>query len=122
MARVPKGQGNRSSPFPIDLYSQSLAKALEAAEADELLAVNLLLDIGNAYLQQPQLVPASTGYRRVLDVPMIKRAPKLRAYALANAGEILRRQGDVPEGERMLREALALLRREVTRWTRGARS
>jgi CHAT domain-containing protein/tetratricopeptide (TPR) repeat protein len=113
MDLVPKGQGSRSSAVPIDLYSQPLANALETAEADDLLAVNLLLDIGNAYFQQPQLGPALDRYQMVLARPEITTAPKLRAYALANAGEILRRQGDVAAGERMLREALALLRREA---------
>jgi CHAT domain-containing protein/tetratricopeptide (TPR) repeat protein len=108
LTSVPKGHTGGRSAIPADLYSPPLASALDAAEADQLLAVNLLLDIGNAYFQQPQLDPALDRYQAVLERPEIAGAPTLRAAALANAGEIDRHQGRTGEAERKLRESLSL--------------
>jgi len=105
--------GHRGNPVPADLYSESLAQDLAEAETDPALPVSLLLGIGNAYLRQPQPDPALNAYRQALGREETKKAPKLRAYALANAGEALRLKGEVDEAERDLTEALDLLKQHV---------
>jgi CHAT domain-containing protein/tetratricopeptide (TPR) repeat protein len=102
-----------ASPVAADLYSAPLARDLAAAEADPVLPAALLVDVGNAYLRQPQPEPALNAYRQALGRPELAAAPRLRGYALANAGEILRRQGAVDDAERALTEALDLLRRHA---------
>ena len=42
----------------LDLYSESTSEDLKEAEEDEHLVVKLLINIGNAYLRQPQMTPA----------------------------------------------------------------
>jgi len=108
LTRTPKGYTGRNDAVPVDLYSQALSTALDTAEADPLLTVTLLLDIGNAYFQQPQLDAALDRYRAVLDRPEIASAPRLRAYALANSAEIDRQRGRVDQAEQKLRDALVL--------------
>jgi CHAT domain-containing protein/tetratricopeptide (TPR) repeat protein len=108
LTSVPKGYTGRNDAIAADLYSPPLATALDAAEADPLLVVNLLLDIGNAYFEQPQLDAALDRYRAMLERPEIANAPLLRASALANSAEIDRQQGRIGEAEQKLREALGL--------------
>jgi CHAT domain-containing protein/tetratricopeptide (TPR) repeat protein len=108
LTRTPKGYVEHNDPVPPDLYSQELETALDAAEADPLLLATLLLDVGNAYFQQPQLDVALKRYRDVLDRPEIAGAPRLRAYALANSAEIDRQQGRTDQAEQKLSEALGL--------------
>jgi CHAT domain-containing protein/tetratricopeptide (TPR) repeat protein len=110
---VPKGFTGRMTAVPADLYSQPLASALDAAQADPQIVVHLLLDIGNAYFQQPQLEPALDRYRAALARPEIGGAPALRAYALANIAEIDRQQGRIADAEQKLREALSLFDRQA---------
>ncbi len=109
---VPKGFSGGNNAIPADLYSQPLAAALDAAEADPLIVVHLLLDIGNAYFQQPQLEAAMDRYRAVLARPEIPGAPMLRAFALANSAEIDRQQGRIAEAEQKLHESLSLFELE----------
>lgn len=94
-----------------DLYSPAVDQDLAAAVADPALAARLFVHQGNAYLQQPQEGPALEAYRQALQRPEIVQAPALRAYARANSGEILRRQGKVQEAETALTEAIDLLDR-----------
>lgn len=113
ITRVPKGFNVSSTAVPADLYSQPLANELASAENDPMLLVNLMIDIGNAYFQQPQLDVALDRYRSALARPEMAKAPRQRAYVLANTGEILRRQGAIEEAEKALRESLDLLRRDA---------
>lgn len=106
---VRKGYDGAAPTIP-DLYSDQLAADLAIAESDEALAVNLLIAIGNAYLQQPQPDPARNAYERALKRGEIASMPRLRGYALANLGEALRRLGERDRAEAQLNEALALLR------------
>lgn len=94
-----------------DLYSEATATDLATAEADPTLAVKLLINIGNAYLRQPQMDPARNAYERALEQDEIAAAPVLRAHALTHLGIIHRRQNRIDEAERALREALDLLDR-----------
>jgi tetratricopeptide (TPR) repeat protein len=85
-----KGKGYFvSNPEPVpDLYSAKVAQTLEVDENDPTLVVKLWLDIGNAYLQQPQEEPALNAYEQALQRPEINTNPVLKAYAIANIGEI----------------------------------
>jgi tetratricopeptide (TPR) repeat protein len=101
-----------SAPEPVpDLYSAKVAQTLESDENDSMLAVKLWLNIGNAYLQQPQERPALNAYEQALQCPEINTNPVLKAYALANIGEIYRRQGKIDDAEVKLNQALQLLDR-----------
>lgn len=94
-------------PLP-DLYTPRTERDLRAAETDPALAVQLLIDIGNAYLRQPQETPALNAYQQALARPESDRVPELRAQALTHIGVIQQRRGDVEEAETALREALDL--------------
>ncbi|OIO87625.1 MAG: hypothetical protein AUK03_17685 [Anaerolineae bacterium CG2_30_64_16] len=94
---------------PPDLYAASPSDDLSAAETDPVFAVRLLIDIGNAYLRQPQDAPAANAYEQALARPEIASAPLLRGYALAHLGIIRRRAGENVTAERLLNEALSLL-------------
>ncbi|NQE36837.1 CHAT domain-containing protein [Microcoleus asticus] len=99
-----------SAPEPVpDLYSAKVAQTLESDENDSTLVVKLWLDIGNAYLQQPQERPALNAYEQALQRPEINTNPVLKAYAIANIGEISRRQGKIDDAEVKLNQALRLL-------------
>ena len=111
LSRVSKEHTSTRATAPADLYSDRAPDDLAQAEADAALPANLLIAIGNAYLQQPQPAPARNAYERALARPEIASMPRLRAYALANLGEVFRRTGAVDDAERTLTEALNLLRR-----------
>ncbi len=100
--------GERESALSA-LYSPATALDLEAAEADPLLAVKLLINIGNAYLGQPQLAPALNAYEQALARPEIAQDPALQAHALTHVGIIRRRSGELESAGSMLAEALTLL-------------
>lgn len=108
-----KGKGYFvSDPEPVpDLYSAKVAQTLEVDENDPTLVVKLWLDIGNAYLQQPQEEPALNAYEQALQRPEINTNPVLKAYAIANIGEIYRRQDKIDDAEVKLNQALQLLDR-----------
>ena len=98
-----------SAPEPVpDLYSAKVAQTLEVDENDLTLAVKLWLNIGNAYLQQPQERPALNAYEQALQRPEINTNPLLKAYAIANIGEIYRRQDKIDDAEVKLNQALQL--------------
>jgi CHAT domain-containing protein/tetratricopeptide (TPR) repeat protein len=92
-----------------DLYTPAMADDLKQAEADRLLAVKLLINIGNAYLRQPQDDPALGVYRLALQRGEIVSAPALRAQALSAVGIIERRRGETLQAEKNLGEAIQLL-------------
>ncbi len=108
MGAVGKGFQVHDITVP-DLYRATVADDLDTAVKSSTLAVQLLINSGNAYLRQPQEDVALDRYRKALQRPEIEEAPVLRAYALANSGEILRRRGDVEEAEVRLSEAIRLL-------------
>jgi tetratricopeptide (TPR) repeat protein len=111
MGTVRKGFLPGAHSGPADVYSPQTARDLAAAEEDPALAVKVLINIGNAYAAQPQDGPALNAYRQALARPEIEREPRLKGFALANSGELLRRSGDDDGAERMLLDALALLGR-----------
>ena len=92
-----------------DLYSEAASEDLKEAEEDALLAVKLLINIGNAYLRQPQMRPALNAYQQALQRPEISAAPVLRAHALTHIAIIQRRQGKIEAAEGALHQALNLL-------------
>ena len=98
-----------------DLFSQAVATDLAAAEADVTLPVKLLINIGNAYLRQPQDTPALNAYEKALARPEIQHAPELRAHALTHIGIVQRRCGKVDEAEAALADALNLLDKHADR-------
>jgi tetratricopeptide (TPR) repeat protein len=122
LSQVSKGHTNNHSdspyaindPEPVpDLYSASVAASLEADENDATLVVKLWLDIGNAYLQQPQENPALNAYEHARKRPEIEKDLLLKAYALANIGEIYRRQDRIDEAETELNQAIQLFDRQA---------
>jgi tetratricopeptide (TPR) repeat protein len=115
MGAVRKGFLPGAHSGPADVYSPQTARDLEAAAADPALAVKVLINIGNAYAAQPQDGPALNAYRQALARPEIEREPRLKGFALANSGELLRRSGDDDAAEKMLVDALALLERTAER-------
>ena len=110
-----KGFSGRPDPIPADLYRESVARDLETEERDPTLLVRVLVNIGNGYFRQPQEVPALQFYELALQQPEIDKAPLLKGYALANYGELLRRQaspeqeGSLDKAESTLKSALALI-------------
>lgn len=108
LSQVGKGY-SVSDPEPVpDLYNAKVAETLEVDENDLTLVVKLWLNIGNAYLQQPQEKPALNAYQQALQRPEIDTNPVLKAYAIANIGEIYRRQDKIDDAEVKLNQALAL--------------
>ncbi len=96
-----------------DLYSEESAADLTEAEVDDTLAVKLLINIGNAYLRQPQVGPALNAYEQALQQAEILDAPTLHAHALTHIAIIRRRRGEIDQAEDALRKALALLDRHA---------
>lgn len=128
LSQVSKGYANSHSdspyaindPEPVpDLYSASVAASLEADENDATLVVKLWLNIGNAYLQQPQENPALNAYDHALKRPEIEKDLLLKAYTLANIGEIYRRQDRINEAETALNQAIQLFDRQADPLDKG---
>jgi CHAT domain-containing protein len=90
------------------LASPETIQNLAAAENDPLLAVKLLINIGNAYLRQPQEAPALNAYQQALARPEIGQSPGLQAQAMTHIGLIHRRLGDLALADTMLHQALDL--------------
>ncbi|MGK7948281.1 MAG: CHAT domain-containing protein [Xenococcaceae cyanobacterium] len=107
LSEVSKGFYSNPDPVP-DLYSAEVAETLEAEANDPALPIKLCLDIGNAYLRQPQEAPALKAYQQALQYPEIDRNLLLKAYAIANLGEIYRRQDNLELAETNIQEALEL--------------
>ena len=93
----------------LDLYSETTSDDIIEAEKDTLLAVKLLINIGNAYLRQPQMNPALNAYEQALNRPEITNAPTLRAHALTHIAIIERRSGDIDSAVQKLDQALDIL-------------
>ncbi len=96
------------------LYSPETAQDLATAEADPLLAVKLLINIGNAYLRQPQEYPALNAYEQALGRPEIGQDPMLQAQAMTHIGIIRRRLGELETAATQLSQALARLEQHAT--------
>jgi len=96
------------NPLP-DIYDDAIASDLATAENDPALPVRILLDIGNAYLSQPQERPALQAYQQALAYLATIDAPLLRGYVLANIGEIRRRDGALDSAVEALDEAVHLI-------------
>jgi len=92
----------------IDLPSPSLDDDLGAAENDPLLVAKLLIDVGNAYLRQPQPGPALNSYQLALERPEIEDAPLLKANALTGLAEAQRLQGEDNQALAAVDQALTL--------------
>ena len=108
---ISKGYGDvRDFTMP-DVYRPETFSEIHQAEADPQLATKLLIEIGNAYLRQPQEQPALNAYQQALDLSEINHDPELRAQALANIGEVLRRQGQPDLAETRLKEAIDVFKR-----------
>jgi CHAT domain-containing protein/tetratricopeptide (TPR) repeat protein len=93
----------------LDLYSEETSEDLIESENDPHLAVKLLINIGNAYLRQPQMNPALNAYEQALKRPEIVSAPLLRAHALTHIAIIHRRTGDIDAASNELNQALDIL-------------
>lgn len=111
--RIGKGLSRSRYANNADLYAEALNRDLEKAETDKMLMAGLLVDIGNAYFAQPQFAVAMGMYEAALARPEIGSNPRLRAYALSNLGECLRRQGKLQEAEQRLQEAFGILGQNV---------
>jgi tetratricopeptide (TPR) repeat protein len=108
LSQVSKGYAvSEPEPLP-DLYGAQVAESVEADETDPTLVVKLWLNVGNAYLQQPQENPALNAYEQALQRPEIQASPLLQAYVLANIGEIDRRQDRIDDAAVKLNQAIQL--------------
>jgi tetratricopeptide (TPR) repeat protein len=106
---IQTAKGFYSNPETIpDLYSAEVQKNLETAESEPSLAIWLWLNVGNAYLRQPQLSSALNAYQQARYRAETKANPLLTAYAIANIGEIHRRQRQLDLAEAELEQALQL--------------
>lgn len=107
---ITKGYDPRASTVDVpDLYTETTAPDLDQAEADPALAVKLLINIGNAYLLQPQDRPALNAYKQALRRPEIAVAPALYAHALTHLAILWRRRGHADQAATTLRRALDLM-------------
>ena len=70
LSQVSKGFYSNPHPVP-DLYSAEVAATLEAEANAPALPIKLCLDLGNAYLRQPQEAPALKAYQQALQYPEI---------------------------------------------------
>ena len=113
LGTVPKGFDISSSLVLPELYQATTARDLDVSQTDPALPVRLLINIGNAYLRQPQEQPALNAYEEALKRPEIADAPELRAYALTHIGLIKRRHDEVAVAETLLDEALSLLEKHA---------
>ena len=100
--------GARNPDVP-DLYIETTAQDLDQAETDPALAVKLLINIGNAYLLQPQERPALNAYKQALRRPEITAAPAQCAHALTHLAILWRRRGHADQAASTLRQALMLI-------------
>jgi len=108
LSQVSKGYAiSEPEPLP-DLYRAQVTESVEAEETDPTLVVKLWLNVGNAYLQQPQENPALNAYEQALKRPEIQKSPLLQAYVLANIGEVDRRQNRIDDAAVKLKQALQL--------------
>ncbi|MEM9151419.1 MAG: CHAT domain-containing protein [Cyanobacteria bacterium P01_F01_bin.3] len=94
---------------PPPIYTPQAAAELSTEEADPALAIRLRINVGNAYLHQPQEGPALTAYQAVLNDEHIEAHPLLKAYAIMYIGEIYRRRQQLDKAEVNLAEAVELL-------------
>jgi tetratricopeptide (TPR) repeat protein len=107
LSQVSEGFYTTPEAIP-DLYSATSPENLDANEQDPTLAIKLWLNLGNAYLRQPQMTAAREAYEHALRDPAIQPHLLLTAYATANIGEIHRRQRQLDLAETLLQQALQL--------------
>ncbi|UCC88682.1 MAG: hypothetical protein JSV81_05060, partial [Anaerolineales bacterium] len=100
--------GGRDLVTP-DLYEAATAQDLDQAEIDLALPVRLLINIGNAYLRQPQEAPALNAYQQALGRPEITHVPELQGHALTHIAIIHRRRDELETAAGTLGEALSVL-------------
>jgi CHAT domain-containing protein len=110
LSRVSKSFYGTPETIP-DLYDVKVAESLEAEVNDPTLPIKLWLSFGNAYLRHPQEGPALNAYQEALKYPEIVKNPLLKAYAIANIGEIHRRQNKLDIAETELNQALQLFQK-----------
>jgi tetratricopeptide (TPR) repeat protein len=107
LSQVSEGFYTTPEAIP-DLYSATSPESLDTNEQDPTLAIKLWLNLGNAYLRQPQVTAAREAYETALRDPAIQSHLLLTAYATANIGEIHRRQRQLDLAETLLQRALQL--------------
>jgi tetratricopeptide (TPR) repeat protein len=107
LSQVAKSFYGKPETIP-DLYNVKVAESLESEVNDLTLPIKLWLNEGNAYLRQSQEAPALNAYQEALKYPEITTNLLLKAYAIANIGEIRRRQDKLDLAETELNQALQL--------------
>ena len=91
----------------VDLPSAAVDEDLHEAEIDPRLVIKLLINVGNAYLRQPQPGPALSAYNLAIHRPEIDSAPLLKANALTGLAEAQRLQGENVRALAAVNQALA---------------
>ena len=93
-----------------DVYSPAVAESLELGLKADNLNIQLLINIGNSYFLQPQLLPALNAYEQVLAQTNIEASPLLKAQTLIKIGEIFRQQKKVNEVQEKVQNALVIFK------------
>jgi CHAT domain-containing protein/tetratricopeptide (TPR) repeat protein len=109
LGAIGKGFGGSGELAAPDLYQASAAQDLAVAEADLALPVRLLINIGNAYLRQPEEEPAMNAYQEALQRPELAVAPELRGHVLTGIAVVYQWRGEREMAKATLDEALSLL-------------
>lgn len=106
--RLSEGNFYQQIEEPPPLFNPKTSTDLKDEENDPALAIQIRLDIGNAYLSQPQEAPALAAYQAALNEPAIEDHLSLKAYIMMSIGEVYRRQQKLEQAEAQLAEAMAL--------------
>lgn len=109
LGAISKGFGGGGELAAPDLYQASTAQDLAVAEADPALPVRLLINVGNAYLRQPEEEPALNAYQQALQRPELAAAPELRGHVLTGMAVAYRWRGEREMAKATLDKALSLL-------------
>jgi tetratricopeptide (TPR) repeat protein len=105
----PGGNGQVLGRDQLPPELETVARGLEADEADPTLAYKLLVALGDLLSHAPAEGPALERYRAALAEPALADLPGLRARTLTQVAALLVRSGEIDAASRTIDEALGLL-------------